>query len=337
MDDAADFAREQEEAPLAPAYLQPGVIWSCWREADGLAVDHLLPPADASFRWVHLDLSDRRSLRWVRGEAALPAELAAIFTESDDQPRAIVWRGSIGLVLPDLERDFDSVETGRIGQLRIVVRPGLLITGRYRPLATPDQMRARLDTGNPADAASALDLALTALADTIDERTDRILSELLALEDQILADEDTPDTRALVAMRRLSARLHRMAGGSRAAVHRIEADPTLTPALRETLQRASHRLLGLEREIVGAQAQLRLLREELDLQAGQRTNENVYLLSIVTALFVPATLVTGFFGMNTGGMPFERGAGGTVLAALMALACSGATWLILRRLGLVRR
>jgi Mg2+ and Co2+ transporter CorA len=42
------------------------------------------------------------------------------------------------------------------------------------------------------------------------------------------------------------------------------------------------------------------LRDELDLQAAQRTNENVYLLSVLTALMMPATLVTGFFGMNTG-------------------------------------
>jgi Mg2+ and Co2+ transporter CorA len=52
---------------------------------------------------------------------------------------------------------------------------------------------------------------------------------------------------------------------------------------------------------------------------------------------MPATLVTGLFGMNTGGMPFQHGGGGTFMALIMALAASGATWLILRRMGLVRR
>jgi Mg2+ and Co2+ transporter CorA len=103
------------------------------------------------------------------------------------------------------------------------------------------------------------------------------------------------------------------------------------------MTRMVQRLHALDGDIAAAQSQLRLLREELDLQAGQRTNENVYLLSIVTALLMPATLVTGFFGMNTGGMPFERGAGGTFLALVVALSLSGATWLFLRKMGLVRR
>jgi Mg2+ and Co2+ transporter CorA len=97
------------------------------------------------------------------------------------------------------------------------------------------------------------------------------------------------------------------------------------------------RLHAIDGDVAAAQAQLRLLREELDLQAGQQTNENVYLLSIITALLMPATLVTGLFGMNTGGMPFQHGGGGTFMALVMALAASGATWLILRRMGLVRR
>jgi Mg2+ and Co2+ transporter CorA len=52
---------------------------------------------------------------------------------------------------------------------------------------------------------------------------------------------------------------------------------------------------------------------------------------------MPATLVTGFFGMNTGGMPFEKGAGGTLLATVVAIGCSVVTWLLLRTMGLIRR
>jgi zinc transporter len=52
---------------------------------------------------------------------------------------------------------------------------------------------------------------------------------------------------------------------------------------------------------------------------------------------MPATLVTGFFGMNTGGMPLEGEGGGTLVATIVAVLCSLATWLLLRTLGLIRR
>jgi zinc transporter len=51
---------------------------------------------------------------------------------------------------------------------------------------------------------------------------------------------------------------------------------------------------------------------------------------------MPATLVTGFFGMNTGGLPLGQTSHGTFLAFAIALLLSGATWLVLRLLGLIR-
>jgi len=121
------------------------------------------------------------------------------------------------------------------------------------------------------------------------------------------------------------------------ALFRAIDDPSVDATYRAGFEPIARRLQPIERDVIAAQTQLRLLREELDLQAGQQTNENVYLLSVITALFMPATLVTGFFGMNTSGLPFTSGIEGTAIATLLAVICSGATWLLLRTMGLIRR
>ena len=295
------------------------------------------PPADASFRWLHLDLWDQRSTRWIATQSGLPADLQALFLSSDDQPRALGTKDSLALVLPDFQREFDRDETEQIGALRVALRPGLVLTGRHHPLHTPDIFRHRAAQADALDAAGALELILDSLADTLALRTASALSELLALEDRILADQNVPDTRALVTLRRLTARLHRMASGMYTALYRASEDPTIAPAYGEVLSRSVRRLQPIERDVVAAQSQLRLLREELDLQAGQQTNENVYLLSVITALIMPATLVTGFFGMNTGGLPLAQGMSGTLWATILAVGCSIATWVLLRMMGLIRR
>ncbi len=153
----------------------------------------------------------------------------------------------------------------------------------------------------------------------------------------MLADEHAPDMRALVTLRRLTARLHRMSSGMHMALFRASEDPAVDPTYRAIIDPGVRRLQPIERDVVASQTQLRLLREELDLQAGQQTNENVYLLSVITALFMPATLITGFFGMNTGGLPLSSEGSGTILATIIAILCSLATWLLLRTLGLIRR
>jgi Mg2+ and Co2+ transporter CorA len=317
--------------------IEPGLVWTCWQSEGGVVLADRAPPSGVPFRWLHLDLWDQRSARWVAQHSGLPAEVQALFLSSDEQPRMLDQKDALALVLPDFQREFDRDETERIGALRVAVGPGLILTGRHHPLHTPDIFRHRAAHAEALEVETALELILNSLIDTLAARTTSILSELLGLEDQILADESVPDTRALVALRRLSARLHRMANGMRFVLFRAAEDPAAAAFHGELWTRMTRRLQPIERDVVAAQQQLRLLREELDLQAGQQTNENVYLLSVITALIMPATLVTGFFGMNTGGMPFEKGAGGTLLATVVAIGCSVVTWLLLRTMGLIRR
>ena len=67
------------------------------------------------------------------------------------------------------------------------------------------------------------------------------------------------------------------------------------------------------------------------------TNRQLFTLSVLTALFLPPTLVTGVFGMNTKGLflgEFEDGSAIALgIGALAALAVYG----VIRRLGLVTR
>lgn len=44
----------------------------------------------------------------------------------------------------------------------------------------------------------------------------------------------------------------------------------------------------------------------------ERMNRNVYYLTIISGIFLPLTLVTGFFGMNAGGLPWTDDPNGTL-------------------------
>ncbi|WP_457597425.1 magnesium transporter CorA family protein [Hydrogenimonas sp.] len=51
----------------------------------------------------------------------------------------------------------------------------------------------------------------------------------------------------------------------------------------------------------------------------ERMNRNMYLLTVISAIFLPLTLVTGFFGMNTGGLPYTDDPLGTVKVVAISL------------------
>lgn len=50
-------------------------------------------------------------------------------------------------------------------------------------------------------------------------------------------------------------------------------------------------------------------------RTNERMNRMIYLLTMISAIFLPLNLVVGFFGMNTSGLPFSDGGEGTLKAA----------------------
>ncbi len=330
---------EDQDAVLQETVREPGLVWCYSRTPeDEPLLAAAVPPAHHPFRWLHLNLSDQRSLHWLEREANLPPCLHALMLARDSQPLFAAEGDGIGFVIHDFERGLDPDTIGRIAALHFVLTPDLLVTGRYKPLHTADLLRARLEQGAEVKSApTALAFILGTLVDSFATLVLDLSTQLLAAETDLITDDLVPDTRELVGARRRSAQLHRLIGGLRATLQRMEHEPGLPAAFVPVARDLLPRLAALEADILSAQQQLRMLRDELDLQATQRTNDNVYLLSILTALMMPATLVTGFFGMNTSDLPFAAGHNGTLMATVAALVSGGLSYLLLKMMGLIRQ
>ena len=81
------------------------------------------------------------------------------------------------------------------------------------------------------------------------------------------------------------------------------------------------------------QARALLLQEEIMARLSERTNKLLYLLSVLTAVLLPATVIAGFFGMNLHGIPFTDSHVGFWEAALLAAIGAAGVVLFVHRLG----
>lgn len=289
------------------------------------------------FRWLHLSLADLRTRRWLEQSAAIPPEVRELLLSSDQHQRSVAQNDCVGCVIHDFERDFERTQTDRIGAVRIALCPDLVITTRLHPVRSADIARRRIEAGaHPESPAAALDLMVGAIAQNIGDIARSLEREVQAAEDAFLDGHHTPTSRELITLRRRLAQIHRLLDGMRSVFQRLERDSDVPATLQPVMENLSQRLLGLDGDIMSIQGQLRVLRDEIDIQQEQRTNQNLYLLSIMTALMLPTTLVTGVFGMNTGGMGLQ-GPGGTLIAVLLALAAAAGTYALLRWMGFIRR
>ncbi|HKY81670.1 MAG TPA: transporter [Sphingobium sp.] len=321
------------------ADMGPGLIWGLDFTADGSRpVDRCEADRAGAFRWLHLNLADRGTRAWIDRETSLPSSVREMLLSPDTHQRSLVDGGAVGCVLHDFERDFDVIDTARIGALRIALTPELMLTTRMHPMRSADIARQRLEHATTAiDPTRALELLVDSIADNIADISRTLSLDVQRAEDAFLEGHHPPSARDLIGIRRRLAQLHRLLSGMRGVFQRLEKDQELSATLLPSVEKVAQRLQSLDADILGVQGQLRLLREELDIQEAQRTNQNLYILSIVTALMLPATLVTGIFGMNTGGLPFAQGTWGTWHATALAAGAAAITYALLRWMGFMRR
>ncbi len=79
-----------------------------------------------------------------------------------------------------------------------------------------------------------------------------------------------------------------------------------------------------------------LLQEEVSGKLAEESARSLKLLSVLTALLLPPTLVTGVFGMNVKGLPFTEETTGFLWAMAIIVCSSGLAYWLLRRVGIAR-
>ncbi len=316
----------------------PGLIWG-FDLGPGRACATLDCDAESdSFRWFHLSLAHRRTQTWIEGHEELPDDVKDMMLAQDSHQRAMVDDGVIACVIHDFERDFEQSEDPPVGVLRFALTPTMMITARLHPIRSADLIRAKLARSRGMeDPAEALDLLIGTITEGIATRVREQAVVVQNAEDAFLEGRDPPTARGMIEIRRRHARVHRMLDGLRAVFRRLEGDEDVPENMVATIEKVSQRIQALGADSLGVHRQIRQLRDEVDIRNDQRTNQNLYVLSIMTTLMLPATFVTGLFGMNTGGFPWVDSPHGTLWATLLAFGTAGIAYLVLRRMGLTRR
>ena len=125
----------------------------------------------------------------------------------------------------------------------------------------------------------------------------------------------------ILEMRRESIRVTRdMAFNRTAMLELARGHPMLLSADEfDRFNRQIHRYAALVEDAQEYAEHCQFLLEELRAQVGEETNRNLYILTMFSVIFLPATLIASIWGMNVGGIPFSGSPNGFwVVAGLIA-------------------
>lgn len=304
------MAETHPAADRAPLEDDDGLIFACALDGKGgaerlgwEAAERWLE-SDAPL-WLHVNGASERVQRWLPEGGGLTEPTASAVLTAESRPR--VFFGSKGYVaiLRGINLNPGSDVEDMVA-LHMWCDGKRLITVREEKLRTVRDGYEMLVAGNGPATIPELFLQL------IDMLTERIGSVVLEYDDRLDAIEaeaekgDPEDLRhELADLRQELVGLRRYLGPQREALKRMMADAPdwlderLRLILRETTDRSQRHI----EEIDAARERAIVLKDDVANRLNEQLNQNLYVLSIVAAIFLPLSFLTGLLGINVGGMP----------------------------------
>ncbi len=263
-----------------------------WRPDDGVL-------------WINLDYGGADAQQWLGMRSGLDPVVRDALLERDPRPRALPVGDALLLVVRAINLN-EGAQPEDMVSLRCWMEARRIVTIRHRTVRAVKIVAGEVQRGKgPEDPAEFLARMVGHVLEPVVTLVDAIDDEVAALEDDLLAGQ-VPEHRARIAdLRRRAIGVRRFVGPQRDAITRLGTltlswlDENARARLREAADRQTRTL----EELDAARERAAVTHEELQSRLDEHANRRLYILSLVTAVFLPLTFVTGLLGVNVGGVP----------------------------------
>ncbi|MDH5617874.1 MAG: zinc transporter ZntB [Gammaproteobacteria bacterium] len=280
---------------------------------------------DQGVLWVHINLDDEGSRQWLASSSGLDDSIVGALLAGETRPRSHTTRDGLLVVLRGVNTN-PGEDPEDMVSVRLWIGPDRIISTRRRRLFSVADMREALENGvGPSTTGAFLAALIGRLANRIGDFVNDIEEDVGSAEDQLGMQDKVIFRHVISALRRKTATVRRFLAPQRDALDRLYRAPgawfsdTDIQLLREEADRITRYLEDLDL----AREQTMVLREEFHAWLAEEQNSRMYVLSVVAAIFLPLTFVTGLLGMNVGGLPgleSPRGFLGSIAVMLVSAA-----------------
>jgi zinc transporter len=277
--------------------------------------------ADAP-NWVHLDRNHPQTRPWLEANAPfLDPETIDALLDEETRPRLLL-AGDGAIVILRAVNHNPGAEPEDMVSFRLWIDRRRVISLGGRPIrALDDLVRALTGPGRPQQAGAFLARLIEALVDPLQPVLDELEATIDEAEEKI-GKNPSRETGLLSDLRRTALLLRRHIAPERDVIGQLLASPLpwLTAGDRRHLQETQANLLRHVEDLDLAADRIHAARDELQGIFAAKLARNTLFFSVLAAVFLPVSFVTGLFGANVGGVPGGANpAGFWMLAGILAL------------------
>ncbi len=276
--------------------------------------------------WTHLDVNDEASRSWLENESGLDPLIVDTLLAEETRPRSFSTDKGLLVVLRGVNTNPGQDPEDMVSIRVWLERDRIISTRRRRLLSMVDIQKMLTDGVGPRSTGEFLSVLVARLADRIGLFIDDIEARVQEAESQMATQNQTEFRQLISTLRQQIASVRRFLAPQRDALDRLYRQPG--DVLREVdireLRDEADRMTRYLEDLDLAREQAMVLREEFLGQLAQEQNSRMYVLSVVAAVFLPLTFVTGLLGMNVGGLPGLESPQGFLASVIIMVAAAAA-------------
>ena len=278
-----------------------------------------------TLNWKYLDYSDPDDAHWIRNESGISGIIADAMLDADSRPRTLHTDNGVLVILRGVNLNPGSSIEDMIS-IRVWVEPDLIITTSRRKLRSVDQIDSAIKAGRgPKNAGEFLGMLTESLGDYINEAIESIEESLDSAEDNVSDSATIARNSPFSVLRRQTARIRRYLAPQKEALDRLSRSTDLLFSAddKARFSEQANRLTLLLEDLDLVRERAMVAQEEFLGIVAHEQNARMFVLSIVAAVFLPLSFLTGLMGMNVAGLPGLEYPGAFWVLVVLMLICSG--------------
>ncbi len=307
-----------DSGPFVHAFLLDGA--GSGRAVEPENIEQWTP--DHELLWVHIDMNWAASRKWLRDRNDIDEIVENALLAVETRPRAVASDRGLLLVLRGVNTN-PGADPDDMVAIRLWIEPNRIISCRRRKLLSVQDIVEAIGLGRgPRTPGGFVVMLVEHLAERIGDFVDQIEDSIEKTEHES-GDANIATQRAEVgALRRQTAAIRRYLAPQRDALDRLyrHAGPLFTEQEIDELREQADRTTRYIEDLDLVRERAIVLQEELMNRIAQEQNSRVYLLSVVAAIFLPLTFVTGLLGMNVAGLPGTANPSAFIASVLIMVA-----------------
>lgn len=258
---------------------------------------------DESSLWLHLDFGQPNIGYFLDDIAQLEPAVKEALIEEYVRPRVARFPGGLMTTLRGVDLR-PGATPDKLISLRIWLTPNRLITLRRRQLPVIKTICDDLAKGHgPASLTEVVTQTADMMVDQLGSLLEEMNQVLGRYEEGILDNEDIT-TNQLAHLRRPMRTLTRFIQPQADCLNRLgESSMGMNERHRIAFREIANHLSRYLEDLKAMQDRTMMLQEQMSSLHSERLNSRMYMMSLITTLFLPLTFLTGLLGVNVGGVP----------------------------------